>query len=67
MQFFLILGLTFGRGDGILSIEVKKRITNEIANNLKNFKKSVDKHKQRCYNKYIIKKGKSKRLKGKKL
>ena len=46
MQFFLILGLTIGRGDGILSIEVKKRITNEIANNLKNFKKSVDKHKQ---------------------
>ena len=51
----------------IIITEVKKRITNEIENNLKNFKKSVDKHKQRCYNKHIIKKGKSKRLKGKKL
>ena len=30
----------------IIITEVKKRITNEIANNLKNFKKSVDKHKQ---------------------
>ena len=45
MQFFLILGLTFGLGDGILSIEVEQRITNEIENNLKNFKKSVDKLK----------------------
>ena len=45
-NFFLISGLTIGRGDGILCIEVKKRITNEIENNLKNFKKSVDKHKQ---------------------
>jgi len=33
----------------------------------KTSKKSVDKHKQTWYNKYIIKKGKSKRLKGKKL
>ena len=38
-NFFLILGLTFGRGDGIIITEVKKRITNEIENNMKNFKK----------------------------
>ena len=30
----------------IIITEVKKRITNEIENNLKNFKKSVDKYKQ---------------------
>ena len=43
VQFFLILELTFGRGDGIIIIEVKKRITNEIENNLKKLQKKVDK------------------------
>ena len=40
-NFFFILGLTIGRGDGILCIEVKQRITNEIENNLKKTSKKV--------------------------
>ena len=38
-------GMTNSQPHDIINIEVKKRITNEIANNLKNFKKSVDKLK----------------------